>query len=418
MAGTQLSAVAPVLLPPTITGPIFLKAQETSAVMSLARRVPLSVNAQTAIPVPMDVPTAGWVAEGGVKPVGAGGVGVKIMTGKKVALLLPISQEIAMTNAAGLFAQLQQDLPTAISRAFDFAAIHGKDLRTGAAGPFADYLADTPNSQVIGASTSANGGVYTDLVKGMQQVINGPVPYEFSGFAADPRLKPELMLSVDTVGRPLMVAGYPNANTGPDSLGSSLIGYPAAYNTGVSGRYYRQGDAVQTVTLTGTPTGGTFAITIGGGTTAPIAYNATAATVQAAVQAIDTGFAFGGSPAQGVTVAGSAGGPYTLTFPGASAPIYADGSLLTPGGASAAVAQSPVADTGLRAIGGDWSQCAYGVGMDISIKVSQEASYVDGGGVTHSAFQENLVLLLVEAYYGFVRNDKNAFVAYTHAAGS
>jgi hypothetical protein len=28
------------------------------------------------------------------------------------------------------------------------------------------------------------------------------------------------------------------------------------------------------------------------------------------------------------------------------------------------------------------------------------------------------VLLLVEAYYGFVVNDPNAFVAYTHAAGS
>jgi hypothetical protein len=56
------------LLPPTITGPIFAKATEQSAVMSLARRVPLSVNAHTAIPVPMDVPVADWVGEGGVKP--------------------------------------------------------------------------------------------------------------------------------------------------------------------------------------------------------------------------------------------------------------------------------------------------------------------------------------------------------------
>jgi hypothetical protein len=77
-----------------------------------------------------------------------------------------------------------------------------------------------------------------------------------------------------------------------------------------------------------------------------------------------------------------------------------------------------VQDTGLRAIGGDWSQCAYGVGMDISVKVSQEASYVDAGGATHSSFQENLMLLLVETYVGFVVNDPTAFVAYTHAAGS
>jgi hypothetical protein len=46
--------------------------------------------------------------------------------------------------------------------------------------------------------------VYADLVKGVQQVVNGPIQgYQFNGFAADPRLLPELMLSVDTVGRPL-----------------------------------------------------------------------------------------------------------------------------------------------------------------------------------------------------------------------
>ena len=72
---SQLSAVAPTLLPPTITGPIFKKAEESSAVQQLARRVPLAVNAQTAIPVPLDIPEADWVGEGGTKPVGGAGVG-------------------------------------------------------------------------------------------------------------------------------------------------------------------------------------------------------------------------------------------------------------------------------------------------------------------------------------------------------
>jgi hypothetical protein len=76
------------------------------------------------------------------------------------------------------------------------------------------------------------------------------------------------------------------------------------------------------------------------------------------------------------------------------------------------IRQSGLADTGLRAIGGDWSQCAYGVGMDITVRVSTEATYIDEDGVVHSAFQENLVLLLAEAYFGFVCGDVNAFVAY------
>jgi hypothetical protein len=411
MAAVQLNNVAGVLLPPTITGPIFLKAEETSAVMALARRVPLSVTAQTAIPVPMDVPTAGWVSEGGAKPVAQGGVGVKLMTGKKVALLVPVSQEVVMSNAAGLYDQLSQDLPTAISRAFDYAAVHGLDLKTGAAGPFADYLAQTPNSQVIGATAASAGGAYADLVKGVQQVVNAPTAgYTFNGFAADPRLKPELMLSTDTQGRPLWVDGDPKSGF----QGGSLLGYPAFYNPGVSGRYYRQGDGVQVVTINGAPTGGTFTVTIGGQTTAPITAGVslpTAATIQTAIQLLP------GSVTAGVAVTGAAGGPFTLTFSGASAPVSTKASLTGGTTPSITVAQSPSLDSGLRAIGGDFTQCAYGVGMDINIKVSSEANYFDGT-TWHSAFQENLVLLLVEAYYGFVVGDINAFAAYTHAVGS
>src|SRR5664279_420559 len=114
ITSTALSNTAATLLPPTITGPIFDKAVETSAVMSLARRVPLSISATTAIPVPMDIPVADWVAEGGVKGAAQVGVGVKTMTGKKLALLVPVSDEVAQSNPGGLYQQLQQDLPTAM----------------------------------------------------------------------------------------------------------------------------------------------------------------------------------------------------------------------------------------------------------------------------------------------------------------
>jgi hypothetical protein len=409
---SQLSAVAPTLLPPTITGPIFKKAEESSAVQQLARRVPLAINAQTAIPVPLDIPEADWVGEGGTKPTGGAGVGVKTMTGKKVALLLPVSQEVAMTNAAGLYAQLQQDLPTALARAFDYAAIHGKSRKTGGAGPFPEYLAMTGNSVELGTAAQAAGGMYTDLVNGEKAVTDSL--YDFTGWAADPKLRPTLKLQTDTLGRPIWVS---DPSLGMN--GGNLIGYPAFYNRGVSGRYRYSGHKVQVVTITGTPTGGTFTLTVGGATTAGIAYNASAATVQSALQALGTGFSFGGSVAQSATVTGSAGGPYTVTFgiTGAAGPITANGSALT-GGTSPSVtvaeaSTSPNKDTGVRAVGGDFSQCAYGVGMDISIKISQEASYIDDGGVTHSAFQENLVLLLCEAYYGFVMGDPNAFVVVT-----
>lgn len=65
---------------------------------------------------------------------------------------------------------------------------------------------------------------------------------------------------------------------------------------------------IQTATITGGPTGGTFTLSFKGYTTTGIAWNATGVTVQAALvllSSIGTG---------GVTVTGSTGGPYVITF--------------------------------------------------------------------------------------------------------
>jgi hypothetical protein len=69
------------------------------------------------------------------------------------------------------------------------------------------------------------------------------------------------------------------------------------------------------VTINGTPTGGTFVLS-SGGNSATVAFNAAAATVQTAVQA------WGGIYAT-VTVSGSAGGPYTITFPAITSGVAA-----------------------------------------------------------------------------------------------
>lgn len=407
---TALANVNGTLLPPTITAPIFNKASEQSAVQSLARRVPLSVNANTAIPVPMDIPQADWVAEGGAKTGAQVGVGVKIMTGKKLALLVPVSDEVVMTNPAGLYDQLEQDLPTAIARAFDYAAINGKSLKTGSAGPFSDYLASASSSVALGTAAQSAGGLYTDIVNGAGKVVDKN--YDFTGIAADKRFQIDANLATDTTGRPLFIGNDQPATA--NGLLGSLAGYPAAFNNGVSGKYWRAGDSVQTITITGTPTGGTFTVSSGGNSYVA-AYNVSPAALQTAIQA------WGGVYAN-VTVTGTAGSSYVVTFPAvsstvaaAAAPVTVNGKALTGGtNTTATVAASGAGGTDslMRGIGGDWSQAAYGVGMDITIKVSQEASYFDGTN-WHSAFQENLTLLLVEAYYGFVMGSPDAFVAYT-----
>ena len=90
---------------------------------------------------------------------------------------------------------------------------------------------------------------------------------------------------------------------------------------------------VQTVTVTGAPTGGTFTLTFEGSTTAAIAYNATAAAVKAALVALP------GITENQVTVSGAAGGPYTVTFTGGLGGT--DVPALTASGASLTGGSSP-----------------------------------------------------------------------------
>jgi len=80
-------------------------------------------------------------------------------------------------------------------------------------------------------------------------------------------------------------------------------------------------DEVQVVTISGAPTGGSFKLTFQGQQTATIAYNAAAATVESALEALSNL-----APAD-VAVAGSAGGPYTVTFSGVFA--HTDVGLMT-----------------------------------------------------------------------------------------
>ncbi|MGZ4621456.1 MAG: hypothetical protein ACXVGF_04795 [Blastococcus sp.] len=94
-------------------------------------------------------------------------------------------------------------------------------------------------------------------------------------------------------------------------------------NANVLGLAYRTGSTptptgtssneVQTVTITGAPTGGTFVLDIGGQPTTDLAYNASTSVVQTALQALST------VGSGNVTVTGTPGSSYVLTFGGSLA---------------------------------------------------------------------------------------------------
>lgn len=93
-------------------------------------------------------------------------------------------------------------------------------------------------------------------------------------------------------------------------------------------------DTAYVVTISGTPTGGTWTYTIGGQTTAGIPYNATSTAVRSAIEALSN------VGAGNVLVTGSAGGPWTITLSGVSGVPTVSGAGLT-GGTSPTVTIAP-----------------------------------------------------------------------------
>ena len=106
---------------------------------------------------------------------------------------------------------------------------------------------------------------------------------------------------------------------------SSLVITAEIFANGSNKLYTRQFEGIaQTVTIGGTPSGGTFTLSYRGATTATIAYNAANTAVDSALEALST------IGTGNVTVTGSAGGPYTVT--GLEFLLTGSGTGLTPSG--------------------------------------------------------------------------------------
>lgn len=137
---------------------------------------------------------------------------------------------------------------------------------------------------------------------------------------------------------------------------------------------------VQTITVSGTPTGGSFRLAFSGQTTAAIAYNAAAADVQAALEALSNI----GTGNVAVTGAGFPGATAVVTFQGDAAgleqPVMTLYSNSLTGGAAptAAVAHT----TPGRTAGGHWKPYddAQTDGSQVAKGLCQYATTVDTYG--------------------------------------
>jgi HK97 family phage major capsid protein len=236
----RLAYVPDDLLPKTVTGELFAKAQEQSLVLRLGRQIPVGFG-ETVIPVQTKRPEVGQVGtgktnalrEGGTKPLTGVAWDSKMMQPIKLAGIITVSEEFARTNPQGFYSQLQSDLAFAIGRGIDLAVFHGKQPLTGGALAgidSSDVLNNTTN--VVNTDTDPNNSLYDELISAYDLVTTGS-DFDFSGWAVDTRFRSRLIKegAERDVNGNLVNPGQINFTS---SVGN-ILGFPAQYGKAVVG---------------------------------------------------------------------------------------------------------------------------------------------------------------------------------------
>lgn len=182
----------------------------------------------------------------------------------------------------------------------------------------AETVPDASSGEIRTIKPNNSGIIY---YSGILIATDGALGEEIYPYWIFPRLSVTktgaLSLKMDAeMATPVTLSVYPQRvradweTPGPFAFGVAGKGWKALVDDGNTG-FTTAVNEVQLLTISGAPTGGTFTLTYSGQTTSAIPYNASASTVETALEALS-------NIAPGdVTVTGSAGGPYTITFDGA-----------------------------------------------------------------------------------------------------
>ena len=205
-----------ITLPTEVSEVIMQKTQESSAIMTLARKINLTGKGAS-IPVIVSDPVASWVAETDVKPVSNPELSTKIMTPYKLAVIVPFSDEFAR-DADALYEEIVRRVPLALAQKFD------KTVFTGSGAPVANF--DTFASVT---AQSLSSGAYDALVGAVTDIADAG--YNLNGWVMSPQGKGELLLAKDKDDRPLFLNNV-SEDAFPTILGEKVVISRAAYNQG------------------------------------------------------------------------------------------------------------------------------------------------------------------------------------------
>lgn len=203
-------------LPVDVSREIMQKAQESSAVMQLARQITLPGRG-AAINVITSDPEASWVGETASKPVSNPGLQTKVMRAYKLAVIVPFSDEFRR-DVASLYDALIERLPGALAKKFD-ETVFGNGSKPGD---------DFDNFATITAQSLASD-VYAGLVAADTDIaLHGGIS---NGYAISPQMKGVLLGATDTTHRPLFINNMAEGAI-PVILGQKTVVAKGAFKSG------------------------------------------------------------------------------------------------------------------------------------------------------------------------------------------
>ena len=233
MAGIDTNRTT-ITLPAEVSAEILQKTQQASAVMQLARQIPLPGRGAV-IPVITSDPAASWVTETNEKPVSNPGLNTKLMQAYQLAVIVPFSRQFRR-DADALYAAIVERLPMALAQQFD-ATVIGAVVAPGE--NFDTFAAATAQSLVPGAGET----VYGNLVAAYGDIAaNGG---SMDGIAISPVGMGLLLGATGSDNRPIF-------NSAADAaiariLGARTVESRGMYKAGAAG----QGTAAGTPALVG-----------------------------------------------------------------------------------------------------------------------------------------------------------------------
>lgn len=231
MATIDINRTSSIALPTEVASEILQKAQESSAVMQLARQITLPGLGVT-VPVITGDPEASWVGETEKKPVSRGTLATKVMTPYTLAVIVPFSNQFKR-DIPSLYDALVQRLPLALAQKFD-ATVFGAVTVPGSN---FDTLKNC-TAYAIGTDTYKNLVAADAAIAEADGILNG--------WALSPKGKSILLTAVDGNKRPLFINNVAEGAV-PMILGAPVQQSKGAYVSGTPNVVGYAGDWTQAV---------------------------------------------------------------------------------------------------------------------------------------------------------------------------